>query len=142
MSRPFHRLARLALLLGVPCLILVPAFGLQPASPVELARRGAPDGTWSYEVRKDDVLGTIAQRELGTMRRVGEILELNPGLEPRALAVGSALRMPPRQVRPAEEPSPLPPAGNMLWLFLGIFLVVGLVVTTVRRLEARAGNDR
>ncbi|MDP6370569.1 MAG: LysM domain-containing protein [Planctomycetota bacterium] len=48
----------------------------------------------AYTVRPGDVLSLIAERELGSMRRMGEIVNLNPGLDPDRLVVGQNLRMP------------------------------------------------
>jgi len=53
---------------------------------------------WVYVVKRGDVLGTIAQRELGTVKRIGEILKLNEDKISSAdeIWVGLELRMPPR----------------------------------------------
>ncbi len=53
----------------------------------------APSGA-GYTVRPGDVLGSIAQRELGSVRRLGEIVAASPGLDPDRLVVGQTLRMP------------------------------------------------
>ena len=44
----------------------------------------------AYSVRSRDTLGTIAER-FGTT--VDRLLELNPGIDPRALRVGQSLRV-------------------------------------------------
>lgn len=44
----------------------------------------------AYSVRSGDTLGTIAER-FGTT--VDRLLELNPGIDPRALRVGQSLRV-------------------------------------------------
>jgi LysM repeat protein len=44
----------------------------------------------AYSVRSGDTLGTIAER-FGTT--VGELLVLNPGVDPQALRVGQPLRV-------------------------------------------------
>jgi LysM repeat protein len=49
----------------------------------------APRST-GYEVRSGDTLATIAER-LGTT--VGELMVLNPGIDPHALRVGQSLRV-------------------------------------------------
>ena len=51
-------------------------------------------GVAVYTVRKRDVLGTIAQRELGSVKRMQEIIDLNPGLDPNKIRAGLELRMP------------------------------------------------
>lgn len=51
-----------------------------------------------YVVKRGDVLGTISQRELGTVKRMGEILKLNADKISSAdeIWVGLELRLPPR----------------------------------------------
>jgi len=51
-------------------------------------------GGRTYTIRKGDVLGLIAQRELGTAKRWKEILSLNPGLDEKKLVVGATLLLP------------------------------------------------
>jgi LysM repeat protein len=48
----------------------------------------------SYTVRSGDTLSQIAQRELGTTSRWRELVELNPGLDPAKLLVGTTIRLP------------------------------------------------
>jgi len=48
-----------------------------------------------YVVQSGEVLGVIAQRELGTVKRMDEIIDLNPGLNPDKIRAGLSLRMPP-----------------------------------------------
>jgi len=70
-------------------------------------RRGAPVErrlTRTYKVRTGDTLGEIAGRELGASRRWPEIVELNPGVDPRRLKVDSVLRLPMGSA-PAAAPS-------------------------------------
>lgn len=56
------------------------------------------DGTdWQYTVKKGDSLSVIAMRELGTMRRVSDILGRNPGLDADKIREGQVLNMPPRK---------------------------------------------
>jgi nucleoid-associated protein YgaU len=86
-----------------------------PAAPEAGARR--------YTVQPGDTLSEIASRELGTVRRMGEILALNPDLDPDRVVVGRVLDLPgtadaargpsspdPRGVRP--EPSGAAPAAR------------------------------
>ena len=54
------------------------------------------DEPWIYEVKSGDVLGVIASRELGTTRRMKDIVALNPGMNPDSLTIGQKLKMPPR----------------------------------------------
>jgi nucleoid-associated protein YgaU len=48
----------------------------------------------TYTVKKGDSLGTIAQRELGTMKRASEIVTLNKLKDANAIYVGQTLRLP------------------------------------------------
>jgi nucleoid-associated protein YgaU len=57
-------------------------------SPARARTRGARAS--AYSVRSGDTLGTIADR-FGTT--VNRLLELNPGIDPRALRVGQPLRV-------------------------------------------------
>lgn len=47
-------------------------------------------------VRKGDTLGALAQKHLGSAERHREILALNPGIEEKALKIGTKLLLPPR----------------------------------------------
>ena len=96
MMRPSTHWLLGLVVLAVPALIFLPGIGFESSSPSALARKSAPEGTWYYRVQPGDVLTRIAERELGTFKRYKEILALNPGIEPRALVPGAALRMPPR----------------------------------------------
>ena len=64
------------------------------ARPRTRRRRGASEAGRAYVVRSGDTLGEIAQRELGSASRWTEIRDLNPGLDPRRLAVGQRLSLP------------------------------------------------
>ncbi len=48
-------------------------------------------------MRKGDVLGTIALSQLGSSKRWPEILDLNPGLDPKKLWVGKKILLPTTQ---------------------------------------------
>jgi nucleoid-associated protein YgaU len=79
------------------------------AAPVEARKEAAPSkpkataaeaprlaaGTRTYVIKKGDVLGTIAQRELGSAKLIAKIKELNPGLDPDRILVGAKLMLPP-----------------------------------------------
>jgi LysM repeat protein len=51
-----------------------------------------PGGT--YTIRSGDVLSRIAQDQLGSIKYVQAILDVNPGLEPTQLSVGQVIAMP------------------------------------------------
>jgi nucleoid-associated protein YgaU len=57
----------------------------------------APSGPRRYVVGKGDSLSSIASRELGSAKRWTEIQALNGGLDPRRLAVGAQILLPPRE---------------------------------------------
>ncbi|RMH28810.1 MAG: LysM peptidoglycan-binding domain-containing protein [Planctomycetota bacterium] len=67
-----------------------------PAPRSGSAPADAPQRT--YTIKPGDTLGEIAQRELGTVRRLGEILALNPGVltDPDVAPVGVVIRLPDR----------------------------------------------
>jgi LysM repeat protein len=48
----------------------------------------------SYVVAKGDTFGSIALRQLGSSKRVNEIADLNPDLDPTRLKVGKTIRLP------------------------------------------------
>lgn len=91
-----------------------PAPVVSSAIPLEIPLDGtallpapSPEGPRAYVIRDGDVLGVIAQRELGSVKRLQEILDLNPGLDPLALKPGSTLQLPARgAVPPAAVPGP------------------------------------
>jgi LysM repeat protein len=58
------------------------------------AREQAATGTRTYTIKSGDVLGKIAQRELGSSKRWPEIADLNPGLNPKTLWVGTKILLP------------------------------------------------
>ncbi|MFT5287979.1 MAG: nucleoid-associated protein YgaU [Planctomycetota bacterium] len=47
-----------------------------------------------YVVKKNEVLGVIAQQQLGSARKIQQIVDLNPGLNPDRIREGMKLRMP------------------------------------------------
>jgi peptidoglycan endopeptidase LytE len=61
---------------------------VRAVSPARAHTQGARAS--AYSVRSGDTLGTIADR-FGTT--VNRLLELNPGIDPRALRVGQPLRV-------------------------------------------------
>ena len=52
------------------------------------------DKPFQYQIKKGDTLLTIAARELGDTKRVNEILDLNPGIDPEHLRVGAIINLP------------------------------------------------
>ncbi|MBR4900127.1 MAG: DUF2135 domain-containing protein [Victivallales bacterium] len=52
------------------------------------------DKPFQYQIKKGDTLLTIAARELGDTKRVNEILDLNPGIDPERLRVGAIINLP------------------------------------------------
>ena len=52
------------------------------------------DKPFQYQIKKGDTLLTIAERELGDRKRVNEILDLNPGIDPERLRVGAIINLP------------------------------------------------
>jgi hypothetical protein len=70
----------------------VPSLRQQQVAPQPARRKAETRSTRAsaYSVRSGDTLGTIAER-FGTT--VGELLVLNPGVDPQALRVGQSLRV-------------------------------------------------
>lgn len=97
-----------------------PELALDPAPPV-------PASKDEYVIRDRDTLGAIAQRELGTVKRWRELLELNPGLDENHLREGTVIRLPARTAASAPPSAAAPPpsdaqfqihtvvAGDALW---------------------------
>jgi LysM repeat protein len=81
------------------------------AAPGKLLRQQSESRTVS--VKPGDVLSVICERELGTVRRLDEVIALNPGLDPDRLFVGQKLRLPntvtqPTLPRVVEASAPVP----------------------------------
>lgn len=77
-----------------------------PAKSAEPKREAAPGpkvATATYTVKRGDVLGRIAQRELGSATLWEEIVALNPGVDPNRLLVGAVLKLP-KAARPVQQP--------------------------------------
>ena len=52
------------------------------------------DKPFQYQIKKGDTLLSIAARELGDTKRVNEILDLNPDIDPERLRIGSIINLP------------------------------------------------
>ena len=50
--------------------------------------------TRRYVIQEGDLLESIAREHLGSRNRWREIVELNPGLNPRNLKLGHTIRLP------------------------------------------------
>jgi nucleoid-associated protein YgaU len=67
----------------------------EPAARKALKTAAAPTGpTSEYVVQKGDSLASIAQKNLGSSSRWTEIQSLNGGIQPKALRVGTKLKLP------------------------------------------------
>jgi len=132
MSKQTWRWIGGSVLLALPAFLLLPGIGPESRHPASLARSQASAGSWYYRVRSGDVLTTIAERELGTFKRYGEILRLNPGIRPRELQLGTVLKMPARDPDGAQgERRPQGP-GHAPWrLLLSSAALLGLVFLVV-----------
>lgn len=65
-----------------------------------------------YKIREGDTLSEISQRELGTVRRMKEIEELNPELKRDALVPGTVIKLPARGAAKPAEAAPAPAADD------------------------------
>lgn len=63
----------------------------KPAADTKVA---AAKNSSTYTVKKGDVLRSIAREKLGDEARWKEIVALNPGLDPKKLAVGQKIKLP------------------------------------------------
>lgn len=79
--------------------------GVLPTARVASRPAPASSGSRTYTIRKGDVLGLIAQRELGSSKRWKEILSLNPGLDEKKLHVGKTILLPTTGATPAPRRS-------------------------------------
>ncbi len=64
--------------------------------------------TGDYVVKSGDTPRTIAAKELGNANRAKEILDANPGLDPRRLRVGQTIKIPGKAGAPVSAPAPAP----------------------------------
>ncbi|RMH02402.1 MAG: LysM domain-containing protein [Planctomycetota bacterium] len=84
--------------------------------PAPVVHDLAPGQDWdpglrTYTVRPGDTLGHIAQRELGSIRYVDEILKLNEGVVPERLRPGQVLTLPTHVRRRRQAAAAAPPPG-------------------------------
>jgi len=56
----------------------------------------APSAGSTYTIKKKDTLWSIAVTHLGNGQRYREIIAANPGLDPKKLAVGQTIKLPPK----------------------------------------------
>lgn len=75
-----------------------------PSAPAAPAPPQQPAARAKYTVKKGDLISRIAQRQLGSARYQGRILELNPDVDPDRMQVGTVLTLP----APAEVASAAP----------------------------------
>ena len=64
-----------------------------PVAPVKAGEPAAP-GYREYKIKAGDVLGTIAQNELGSVTHEQAIRDLNPGIQDKKMQIGQVLRLP------------------------------------------------
>lgn len=70
-----------------------PGAPAETATPVEASAPRA-GGVVAYTIAKGDTLEGIARRQLGDRRRVRELRELNPDIEPTRLRIGDRIQLP------------------------------------------------
>lgn len=71
-----------------------PVGSARPVSSPAPTPAPAGGGTGVYVVKAGEVLGVIAQRELGSAKRYPDIVALNPGMDADRITEGMRLRMP------------------------------------------------
>jgi len=145
-NRVLWRRLGAVLVIAMPLFFFLPGIGFDATHPASLARQRSLSDTWLYRVQPGDALTKIAETQLGTLHRYEEILALNPTVKPRALTVGSVLRMPARDPQAGSQVQQTPPvvaaAGNsprrLLLAFAALLALVVVVVAVASRMERRA----
>jgi len=66
----------------------------EPKAGKEAAVKVAPAGERTYVIAKGDTFGRIAQLLLGSSKRIDELRELNPDVDPTRLRIGQRIRLP------------------------------------------------
>jgi nucleoid-associated protein YgaU len=95
-----------------PINIPVPQPEPGPDTPPANIDPGVDNEPWIHDVQSGEVLGVIAYKYLGSTKRMGEILALNPGMDPDHLRVGQKIKMPPRAVPGGGMVGPAPERGG------------------------------
>lgn len=76
----------------------VPATSQEPVAKDATASKGTPKSAaaspTTYTVAKGDTFEGIAVRQLGSKKRLDELLELNPNVRPTGLKVGQKIQLP------------------------------------------------
>ncbi|HHH76173.1 MAG TPA: LysM domain-containing protein, partial [Phycisphaerae bacterium] len=79
--------------------LVIPPFdpGINKTSTAGITTPGLVllDGWKTHKVASGDLLGTIAQKYLGSQRHWEDIVKANPGINPNNLKINSVLRIPP-----------------------------------------------
>jgi LysM repeat protein len=68
--------------------------GAQPVTPTAPTAPASKAAPRVYLVAKDDTLESIAHSQLGSRKRVDELRQLNPDVDPTRMRVGLAIRLP------------------------------------------------
>jgi nucleoid-associated protein YgaU len=78
---------------------------LTPTPPAKSTTSAAAPAGAEYTVKSGDTLEAIARAQLGDGQKWRAIVEMNPGLDPKALKVGQKLKMPAGGTATAKESS-------------------------------------
>ena len=78
---------------------------LTPTPPAKSTTSAAAPAGAEYTVKSGDTLEAIARAQLGDGQKWRSIVEMNPGLDPKALKVGQKLKMPAGGTATAKESS-------------------------------------
>ena len=70
------------------------AAGAEPKKALDAPLPMPADGTRVYVVRKNDNFERIAQEQLGSRKRVAELMAANPGVAPEKLRPGMSIKLP------------------------------------------------
>lgn len=66
----------------------------EPTNPQPVKPQPVKPATKTYKVQKNDTLTGIAQRLLGSQKRVNDLIKANPSIDPDNMKIGTELRIP------------------------------------------------
>jgi len=101
-----------------------PPVTVEPVQPQPVKPTPGPVGPRLYTIREGDILGAIAQKQLGSTRYLEELKRANPGIDEKHLVVGETLVLPvvdgsspsgPDSQLPSDARVHVVAAGDSLW---------------------------
>ena len=89
--------------------LIIPEVAGSSVTPDPVAAPATTTG--EYTVKTGDTPSTIALAELGSKTRAKDIIDANPGIDPKHLRIGQKLKIPGKKADAAPAPAPQPPAS-------------------------------